>query len=184
MNNYLRYLIPITAVCSWGVLLPSEGGMIRLESLIELKFLNLSCSGSNLSFRAVRAYPLFEIRRTAPCRAIRGKSSDSRQQYLSQQYPPPSYPQTFSQDAQPWRTMRGPWRRWAKKARSWTSGEEQIGRRGVSGTNCLSTDEISKLSQKPASSYLLGEAKSHPCTCFSVVWCRMQAYRAGMLNKS
>ena len=38
---------------------------------------------------AFRAYPLIEIRQTAPCRAIRRKSSDSRQQYLSQQYPPP-----------------------------------------------------------------------------------------------
>ena len=41
------------------------------------------------SIRAFRAYPLIEIKQTAPCRAFRGKSSDSRQQYLSQQYPPP-----------------------------------------------------------------------------------------------
>ena len=33
-------------------------------------------------------HPLMEIIQTVPCRAIRGKSSDSRQQYLSQQYPP------------------------------------------------------------------------------------------------
>ena len=66
--------------------------MMRLETLIELTFLNSSFSSSNLSiraFRAFRACPLVEIRQTAPCRAIRSKSSDSRQQYLSQQYPPP-----------------------------------------------------------------------------------------------
>ena len=39
----------------------SEGGIIRLETLIELKF------------RVFRAYPLIEIRQsTVPCRAIRG----------------------------------------------------------------------------------------------------------------
>ena len=44
----------------------------------ELKFLNSSCSSlSSWDYTG------------APCRAIRGKSSDSRQQYLSQQYPPP-----------------------------------------------------------------------------------------------
>ena len=41
----------------------SEGGMIRSETLIEL---------SNLSNRVVRAYPLIELRQTAPRRAIRG----------------------------------------------------------------------------------------------------------------
>ena len=56
-------------------------------------------SSSNLSFRALRARisqfkllracPLVQIRQAVPCRAIRGKSSESRQQYLSQQYPPP-----------------------------------------------------------------------------------------------
>ena len=60
----------------------------RLRS-VPLKFLNSSFSSSNFSIRAFRAYPLIEIRQTVPCRAIRGKSSDSRQQYLSQQYPPP-----------------------------------------------------------------------------------------------
>ena len=40
----------------------SEGGMIRLETLIELKFLNSSFSNSTLSVRAFRAYPLIEIR--------------------------------------------------------------------------------------------------------------------------
>ena len=58
---------------------------------LELKFINLSFSSSNLLIRAFRAYPLIEIRPTVPCRAIRGNSSDSRQQYLSQQYPPHSY---------------------------------------------------------------------------------------------
>ena len=72
------------------VLSLSEGGMIRLETLIELRFLNSSFSSSNFSIRAFRACPLFEIRQTFPCRAIRGKSSDSRQQYLSQQNPPHS----------------------------------------------------------------------------------------------
>ena len=42
-----------------------------------------------MSIRIFRAYPLIEIRQAVPCRAIRGKSSDSRRQYLSQQYPPP-----------------------------------------------------------------------------------------------
>ena len=44
----------------------SEGGMMRLETLIELKLLN--------SIRVVQACPLVEIRQTAPCRAIRGDS--------------------------------------------------------------------------------------------------------------
>ena len=47
-----------------------------------------SSSFSIRAFRAFRACPLVETRQTAPCRTIRGKSSDSRQQYLSQQYPP------------------------------------------------------------------------------------------------
>ena len=58
-------------------------------NLIELKFLNASFSSSGCSNRAFRAYPLVEIRQTAPCRSIRGNSSDSSRQYLSQQYPPP-----------------------------------------------------------------------------------------------
>ena len=66
----------------------SEGGMIRLDTLVELKFINLSFSSSNVSIRVFRAYPLIEIRQTVPCRAIRGNSSDSWQQYLSQQYSP------------------------------------------------------------------------------------------------
>ena len=72
-----------------GAGLDSEGGTIRLETLIELKLFNSSFSSSNLSIRACRAYPVIEIRQAAPCRENRGKSSDSRQQYLSQQYPPP-----------------------------------------------------------------------------------------------
>ena len=64
-------------------------GMIRLETLIELKFFNSSFSSSSFSIRSFRAYPLLEIGQTAPCRAARGKSSDSRQQYLSRQHPPP-----------------------------------------------------------------------------------------------
>ena len=42
----------------------SEGGMIRLERLIEL----------NCLIRVVRAYHLGQIRQTLPCRAIRGNS--------------------------------------------------------------------------------------------------------------
>ena len=52
----------------------SEGGMMRLETLVELKFLNSSFSSSNFSIRAFRAYPLVEIEQTVPCRAIRGNS--------------------------------------------------------------------------------------------------------------
>ena len=55
-------------------------GMIRLETLIELKLIDSSCSSSNFSIRAFRAYPLVGIKQIVPCRAIRGKSSDSRQQ--------------------------------------------------------------------------------------------------------
>ena len=66
----------------------SGGGMIRLETLIELKFLNSSFSNLNFSMRAFRAFPLIEIRQTVPCRAIRGKPSDLRQRYLSQQHSP------------------------------------------------------------------------------------------------
>ena len=65
------------------------GGMIRLETLIELKFLNSSFSSSSFSIRTFRACPLVEIIETVPCRVIRGESSDSRQQHLSQRYPPP-----------------------------------------------------------------------------------------------
>ena len=53
----------------------SEGGGVkRLETLIDLKFLNSSFSNSNFSIRAFRAYPLIEIRQTVPCRAIRGSN--------------------------------------------------------------------------------------------------------------
>ena len=52
----------------------SEGGMMRLETLIELKFHNSSFSSSNFSIRAFRACPLIKIRQTVPCRAIRGNS--------------------------------------------------------------------------------------------------------------
>ena len=67
----------------------SEAGMVLLETLIELKLINSSFSSSNFSIRAFRDCPLIEIRQAVPCRAIRGKSSNSRQQYPSQQYPPP-----------------------------------------------------------------------------------------------
>ena len=66
----------------------SEGGMIRLETLIEVKFLHSSFSSSNFSIRAFRAYPLVEIRQTVPRRAILGNgisvnsTSDLSQRYL------------------------------------------------------------------------------------------------------
>ena len=46
--------------------------------LFGLKVLNSSFS----------SFPLTEVRRRVSYRTIRGKSRDSRQQYLSQQYPP------------------------------------------------------------------------------------------------
>ena len=50
----------------------SEGGMIRLETLVELKFLNSSCSSSSYCRNQTNG----------------SLSSNSRQRYLSQQYPP------------------------------------------------------------------------------------------------
>ena len=47
-------------------------GMIRLATLIELKF----------SIRVLRAYPLIEVRQTVPCRAIRGNSISINSNYL------------------------------------------------------------------------------------------------------
>ena len=59
----LAGLVPLT--CPHNVVLVgSEGGMIRLETLIELKFLNSSFSSCS---------PI-EMRQTARCRAIRGNS--------------------------------------------------------------------------------------------------------------
>ena len=43
---------------------PSEGGMTRLETLLELKIIDSSFSSSSLSIRAFRAYPLVETRQT------------------------------------------------------------------------------------------------------------------------
>ena len=72
-------------VSTWGSLVPealliSEGGMIGLETLIELKFLNSSFS--SLSSR--RNWTNGSL------------SSSSRQQYLSQQYPPPLLSMAFN----------------------------------------------------------------------------------------
>ena len=63
-------------VCSqaYDVAQYSEGRTIRLETLIELKFLDSSFSSSNSSIRLVRAYPLIDIRQSAPGRAIRADS--------------------------------------------------------------------------------------------------------------
>ena len=72
----------------------SEGGMLRLEALIELKFLNYSFSSSNFSIRAFRAYPLTEARQAATHRAIRGSSISVNRT------PPPLNPR---------RCARGPW---------------------------------------------------------------------------
>ena len=66
-----------------------KGDRYGFRTLIELEYLNSSFSGSSFSIRAFRPYPLIEIIQTAPRRAIPGKLSDSRQQYLSHQYPPP-----------------------------------------------------------------------------------------------
>ena len=54
--------------------LDSEAGMIRLEPLIELKFIDSSFSSSTCSTRVFRAYPLIEIRQALPCRGVRGRS--------------------------------------------------------------------------------------------------------------
>ena len=51
--------------------------MIRLETLIELNFLNSSHSSSNCSIRFVRAYPLVEIRQTAPVEQFEATLSQS-----------------------------------------------------------------------------------------------------------
>ena len=69
----------------------SQKGGIRLEALVELRFFKSSFSSSNFSIRAFRACPLAEATQAVPCRAIRGTSSDSRQQHHNQQYPPPLY---------------------------------------------------------------------------------------------
>ena len=90
------------ALGRWG---HRKGGMIRLE--IELELTNSSFSSLTSRVRASRAFPLSEIRQAAPCRAIRGKSSDSRQQYLGQQYPPPLVGQE-GQPVDPRRLRRGP----------------------------------------------------------------------------
>ena len=57
---YIYIYVPDLGEAKGGV---TEGGMIRMETLIELKFINSSFSSSNFSVRAVRAYPLIEIRR-------------------------------------------------------------------------------------------------------------------------
>ena len=60
-----------------------------METLIELKYLNLSFSSSTNVIRAFRAYPLVEIRQTVPCRAIRGNSISVNSTLTpSQKWPP------------------------------------------------------------------------------------------------
>ena len=68
---------PAIARAAEAPALRSEGGMIRLETLISLRFLNSNFSSSSLSIRAFRAYPLIEIRQTVPRRAIRGISQSA-----------------------------------------------------------------------------------------------------------
>ena len=58
----------------------SEGGMIRLENPYRAQI---------PQFELFDLVLLLKLDKTALCRAIPGKSSDLRQQYLSQQYPPP-----------------------------------------------------------------------------------------------
>ena len=65
-----------------------EGGMIRLKPSSSSNFSIRAFRAQICQFKFFRAYPLTEIRQAVPCRAIRGKTSESRQQYLSQQYPP------------------------------------------------------------------------------------------------
>ena len=50
----------------------NHNSALRMETLIELKFISSSFSSSNFSIRAFRAHPVVEIRQTVPCRAIRG----------------------------------------------------------------------------------------------------------------
>ena len=90
-----------------------EGGTIRLEALIEPKHMNSSFSSSNFSIRAFQVHPLIYIRQTVPCRAIRGKSSDSRQQYLRQQYTPPPLRSS---------TCRTTWPRGSSRGCRWSTG--------------------------------------------------------------
>ena len=64
---------------SWHMLLmwcfqSSEGGMIWLETLIELKLITSSFSSSHFPIRAFRAYPLVDIKQTNS-----SLSSNSRQ---------------------------------------------------------------------------------------------------------
>ena len=61
---------------------------------------------AHFSIRVFRAYPLVETRQAVPCRAIRGKPSGSRQQYLSQQHHTPLL-QFASQDLR--RSGPNPW---------------------------------------------------------------------------
>ena len=73
------YSAPLRTVCRGAVVgvrvdVASEGGMIRLETLIELRCFISSCSSSNGSIRVARAHPLVDIRQAIPCRAIRGSS--------------------------------------------------------------------------------------------------------------
>ena len=58
----------------------SEGGMMRSETLVDLKFGSSSFRANIFQFELFELVPLTELRQTVACRAIRGKSSSSRQQ--------------------------------------------------------------------------------------------------------
>ena len=64
----------------------SEGGTMRLETLVVFKSLDSSFSSSNFSIRAFRACPLVEARQAIPCRAIRADSIS-----VSRTLPPNKY---------------------------------------------------------------------------------------------
>ena len=52
----------------------SEGGMMQLETLLELKLFNSSFSNSTLSIRVVRAFLLLKLNKNNLYRAIRADS--------------------------------------------------------------------------------------------------------------
>ena len=74
LSLYLYIYISIYTNCVFATADISEGGMIRLETLIELKFVTWSFSSLSSYQSQTSSSP----------------SSDSRQQHLRQQYPLPS----------------------------------------------------------------------------------------------
>ena len=76
----IRLRLWISSFFVWGFAVTLGRGMLRLEALIELKFINLSFSNSNFSIRAFRACPPIEHRKQLlveqfeASRALRGSS--------------------------------------------------------------------------------------------------------------